>query len=375
MKKCIVASDSFKGTLSSGEICRIAREAVPQIFPECEVVAIPIADGGEGTVDCLLQAMEGQAVCVRVCGAYPDDRVEAVYGKFGETAVIEMAAAAGLPLVGENRDPEQTTTYGVGQLIRHAVENGCRQIYLGIGGSATNDGGCGCAAALGAAFYNAAGEKFVPRGRDLSEIVRIDCTDVRALLRGVSVTVMCDVENPLYGPNGAAYVFAPQKGADNAMVERLDKQLRHLGAVLEHTFGKDYAAMPGAGAAGGMGAGCTALLGASLRPGIETLLDVVGFDRHLQGADLVITGEGRIDSQSVQGKVVSGIARRTKPKGVPLVAIVGCIDDSAAEAYDVGVTAMFSIDRMALPFSQSAARSAQDYKNTLLDVLRLIHGV
>lgn len=372
MKKCIVASDSFKGTLSSQEICQIAKETIPRIFPECEVVAIPIADGGEGTVACLLEAVEGEAVSVPVCGPYPGSRVDAVYGRFGGSAVIEMAAAAGLPLVDGRKNPAETTTYGVGELVRHAVESGCTQIYLGIGGSATNDGGCGCAAALGTAFYNAAGEAFVPRGCDLSEIVRIDCTATRELLRGVTVTVMCDVENPLYGPNGAAYVFSPQKGADSAMVELLDGQLRSLAAVMERTFGQNYADMPGAGAAGGMGAGCTALLGASLRPGIETLLDVVGFDRQLQDAELVITGEGRIDAQSVQGKVISGIAKRTKAKGIPLVAIVGCIDDSAAQAYDMGVTAMFAIDRMALPFSQSAPRSHEDYQNTLSDVLRLI---
>jgi len=374
LKKCIVLSDSFKGTLSSTEIAAIARGAVPEIFPDCEVLAFPVADGGEGTVDCFLEAMPGERVAADVTGPYPGERVRAAYGRFGGTAVVEMAAAAGLPMVGERRDPSRTTTFGVGELIRHAVGAGCRSVLLGLGGSATTDGGCGCAAALGTKFYNAAGETFVPVGATLGDIAAIDNTAADALLRGVTVTVMCDVDNPLCGESGAAYVFGPQKGADEAMVRRLDDGLRRLAGKLAETFGGDFAAVPGAGAAGGMGAGCLAFLRASLRPGIEAVLDTIGFDRLLDGADLVLTGEGRFDAQSARGKVISGIARRTRARGVPLVAIVGCIDDSAAAAYDLGVTAMFAIDRMALPFSQSAARSAADYRATLLDVLRLIRG-
>lgn len=372
MKKCIVISDSFKGTLSSREICRIARETVPPVFPDCEVVCIPVADGGEGTVACFEEAIGAVPVSVSVRGPYGEP-VEAVYGRKGPLAVVEMAAAAGLPLAGERRDPEQTTTYGVGQLIRHAVEGGCTDILLGLGGSATNDGGCGAAAALGARFYRRDGGCFVPVGGTLDQIGDIDISETGRLLEGVRITAMCDVENPLYGPQGAAYIFGPQKGADPDMVRRLDGQLRALSAVLTRRLGRDLSQMAGAGAAGGMGAGCVAFLGAELRSGIEAVLDTVDFDRRLEGADLVITGEGRLDSQSLHGKVISGIAKRTR--GVPLVAVVGCVGEGAEAAYELGVTAVFSINREAESFERSAPKSAVHYRSTLEDILRLLRGV
>lgn len=372
MKKCIVISDSFKGTLSSREICRIAREAVPAVFPECEVDCIPVADGGEGTVACFEEAVGAVPVSVTVRGPYGEP-VEAVYGRKGPLAVVEMAAAAGLPLAGERGDPEHTTTYGVGQLIRHAVEGGCTDILLGLGGSATNDGGCGAAAALGARFYRRDGGCFVPVGSTLDQIGDIDISGTRGLLEGVRITAMCDVENPLYGPRGAAYIFGPQKGADPDMVRRLDGQLRALGDVLTRRLGRDLSQMAGAGAAGGMGAGCASFLGAELRSGIEAVLDAVDFDRRLEGADLVITGEGRLDSQSLCGKVISGIAKRTR--GVPLVAVVGSVGEGAEAAYELGVTAVFSINREAESFERSAPKSAAHYRSTLEDILRLVRGV
>lgn len=374
MKKCIVISDSFKGTLSSLEICEIAGKSIPAFFPDCEIVTIPVADGGEGTVACFLQAIQAAPVPVTVSGPYGEP-VRAVYARSGGRAVVEMASAAGLPMVGDRRDPSATTTYGVGQIIRHAVENGCSEILLGLGGSATNDGGCGCAAALGTRFYDRAGGSFVPVGKTLDQIARIDGSETRNLLERVKVTVMCDVENPLYGPTGAAYVFAPQKGADPEMVRQLDSQLRALDGAIQRDLGHSVARLPGAGAAGGMGAGCIAFLNAELRSGIEAVLDMVDFDRRLEGADLVITGEGRIDSQSVHGKVISGIAKRTRPRHIPLVAIVGCIDESASEAYDLGVTAMFGIDREAVAFSEYAERSGLCYQRTLEDILRLIRAL
>ena len=374
MKKCIVISDSFKGTLSSMEICQIAKQSIPTIFPSCEVIAVPVADGGEGTVDCFIQAIEAIPVAVDVTGPYGEP-IRAVYARKGEKAIIEMACAAGLPMVGERRDPSRTTTYGVGQIIRHAVEQGCREILLGLGGSATNDGGCGCAAALGVEFLDETGTSFVPVGETLDRICRIDLTQAKALLAGVTVTVMCDVDNPLYGPRGAAHVFAPQKGADEAMVLRLDGQLQALDNVFQRELGLSVAQLPGAGAAGGMGGGCVAFLGAALKAGIEAVLETVDLDRILEGADLVITGEGRIDSQSVHGKVISGIARRTAPRNVPLGAIVGSIHESANQAYDLGVTAMFGIDRDATAFETYAPRSGEYYRRTLEDVLRLIRGM
>ena len=371
MKKCVVVSDSFKGTVSSREICAIAQQVIPRHFPACEVVCIPVADGGEGTVDCFVQAMGAQRVGVTVTNAL-GEKSAAAYARLGELAIIEMAAAAGLPQVGERRCPGTATTYGVGELIAHAVDSGCRKILLGLGGSATNDGGCGCAAALGVGFLDADGQSFVPVGDTLGRIARIDTAEAAALLRSVEITVMCDVTNPLYGPTGAAYVFAPQKGADAEKVKSLDAGLRHFGDVIRSQYGLDVSAMPGAGAAGGMGAGCVALLGGTIQSGIDAVLDVTGFDRQLEGADLVITGEGRIDSQSADGKVVSGVARRTRAKGVPLIAIAGGIADSAGAVYDIGVSAMFSTDRAALPVDMLGTRSPGDYEATLSDIMSLI---
>lgn len=370
MKKVIVISDSFKGTLSSQDICAIARKSVPKIFPGCAVAAIPVADGGEGTVGCFIEAVGAQPVTVSVTGPW-GEHVDAVYARSGSRAIIEMASAAGLPMVGKRRDPAATTTCGVGEQIRHAVEHGCTEVLLGLGGSCTNDGGCGCAAALGVRFFDADGKTFVPVGGTLDRIVRIDNTEAERLLAGVTLTLMNDVDNPLCGVRGAAHVFGPQKGADEAMVERLDANLTHLAAVIERTLGRRVADIPGAGAAGGMGAGCAAFLGARMQSGIEAVLDMVDFDAQLSGADLVITGEGRIDAQSVHGKVISGIAKRTRSRGVPLVAIVGCVGSGADEAYDLGVTSIFGIDRTAKAFADYAAESADYYRATLEDVLRL----
>ena len=371
MKKCVVVSDSFKGTVSSREICAIAQRVIPRHFPACEVVCIPVADGGEGTVDCFIQAMGAQRVEVTVTNAL-GEKSAAAYARLDELAIIEMAAAAGLPQVGARRCPGTATTYGVGELIVHAVGSGCKRILLGLGGSATNDGGCGCAAALGVGFLDADGQSFIPVGDTLGRIGRIDTARAEELLRGVEITIMCDVTNPLYGPAGAAYVFAPQKGADAEKVKSLDAGLRHFGDVIRSQLGIDVSMMPGAGAAGGMGAGCAALLGGTIQSGIDAVLDVTGFDRQLEGADLVITGEGRIDSQSADGKVISGVARRTRAKGIPLIAIAGGIADSAVAVYNIGVSAMFSTDRAALPVDMLGARSPGDYEATLNDVMSLI---
>lgn len=371
MRKCIVISDSFKGTLSSREICGIAKESIPRFFPQAEVFAIPVADGGEGTVDCFLEALQGTKVSACVHGPYGEE-ITAAYCRSGDTAVIEMASAAGLPMVAGRADPEQTSTFGVGELIRHAVEHGAKKILLGLGGSCTNDGGCGCAAALGVRFTDRTGTEFVPVGGTLGEITRVDPSEADAFLRGVELTLICDVDHPLYGENGAAYVFAPQKGADEAAVVRLDRNLRSFAAVLQEQLGCALADVPGAGAAGGMGYGCMALLHAKLVPGIKAVLELVRFEEALEGADLVITGEGRIDDQSARGKVISGVAELSKKHGVPLLAIVGSIAEGAESAYDLGVTAMFGIDREARDFRRIADKTQENYRRTLEDVLRLL---
>ena len=374
MKKCIIISDSFKGSISSMEICDMARQSIGKLFPECQAVSIPVADGGEGTVDCFVQAIQAQPVHCAVTGPYGEP-IQATYCRSRNRAVVEMAAAAGLPMVGNRLNPARTSTYGVGQMIRHAVESGCTEILLGLGGSCTNDGGCGCAAALGVKFFRKNGDSFVPVGENLNQIARIDLTEAKQLLDGVQITVMCDVDNPLYGPRGAAYIFGPQKGADKAMVEQLDSQLKSFDEALTRELGLSVSQIPGAGAAGGMGAGCIAFMGAMLKPGIEAVLDMVDFDGQLEGADLVITGEGRIDGQSVHGKVISGVARRVNPKGIPLVAVVGGIADGAEEAYALGVTAMFGCDRESVGYKNYAHKAKENYQRTLEDVLRLVRAV
>lgn len=260
MKKVILIPDSFKGTMSSAEICTVMAQAVQEYYPDAQVHSVPVADGGEGSVDSFLQAVGGEKVSVPVKGPYFEE-VPAFYGMLPDgVAVIEMAAAAGLPLVGERLHAEQTTTYGVGELMAHALERGCKRLVVGLGGSATNDGGCGAAAALGAVFRNAAGEAFVPVGATLAEVAEIDLSGLHPALASAELVTMCDIDNPLCGPLGAAHVFAPQKGADPAMVELLDAGLAHLADVVERCTGRDIRQLHGAGAAGGMGGGMVAFV-------------------------------------------------------------------------------------------------------------------
>ena len=380
MKMCIVISDSFKGSLSSGEICDIARACFAEVLSDCELTAIPVADGGEGTVDCFHQVCGGELVPVTVQGPFGQD-MEAAYLRLdGGRAVIEMASSAGLPLVGDRRDPRITSTYGVGQQIRHAVEQGSTQILLGLGGSCTNDGGCGCAAALGVRFLDRAGQAFVPTGGTLDQIAHIDVSGARQLLQTVKLTAMCDIDNPMHGTTGASYIFGPQKGADPAMVEFLDGQLKALDAVIQRELHRAVADVPGAGAAGAFGAGILAFLDGTLCPGIEAVLDLVDFDGKLKDCDLVITGEGRFDSQSIRGKVVSGVSRRAKRQGVPVAVIAGSVAEdveSVSADPDSGVTAVFSINRQAMDYSESRPFSRRNYRYTLENLLRLMkstHG-
>ncbi|MDD3429007.1 MAG: glycerate kinase [Oscillospiraceae bacterium] len=370
MKDIILIPDSFKGTMSSMEICAIMEQAIKKHYPLAQVHSVPVADGGEGSVDSFLQAVGGKKVSVMVKGPYFED-IEAFYGILPDgVAIIEMAAAAGLPLVGENKHAEKTTTFGVGQLMLHAAKNGCKKMIIGLGGSATNDGGCGAAAAAGIAFKNADGDTFIPVGETLSEISKIDATGLNSVLHDIEIVTMCDIDNPLCGPLGAAHVFAPQKGAAPQIVAQLDSGLAHLAAVVQQALGKDITNLHGAGAAGGMGGGMVGFFNSTLQMGIETVLDTVGFDSLLQHADFVFSGEGKIDFQSLLGKVVIGVARRTKKANVPLIAVVGDIDDNIEKAYDEGVTAIFSINRVAVPFEQAKPRSKSDMLLTMDNILR-----
>lgn len=373
MTKVVLIPDSFKGTMSSAEICDIMRRAILSHYPSAQVISIPVADGGEGSVDAFLSAVSGEKRIVTVSGPYFEP-VESFYGVIddGKTAVIEMAACAGLPLVGERRNPMETTTFGVGQLIAHAVESGCRTIVMGLGGSATNDVGCGCAAALGARFLDKEGKEFVPAGGTLKDVCRIDLSQMLPALQGVNIIAMCDIDNPLYGPSGAAHVFAPQKGADETAVALLDEGLRHIDRVIQADLGLKTAELPGAGAAGGMGCGMVAFFGARLQMGIETVLDIVHFDAIASGADMVFSGEGKIDSQSIRGKVVIGVARRTAAAGIPLVAVVGDIGDGAEAAYEKGVSAVFSINRVAVSYKEARPRAKNDLYLTMDNLMRFL---
>ena len=374
MKKCIIISDSFKGTLSSSEICAIAEEAVSRFFPECTLCKVPVADGGEGTVACFQEACGGELVRLTVQGPFGEP-VEAAYLQLpGGQAVVEMAAAAGLPLVGDRKDPRKASTYGVGQLIRHAAEQGNRKILLGLGGSCTNDGGCGCAAALGVRFLDQDGQSFVPVGDTLADICSIDLSGT-SYLRDVQLTAMCDIDNPMHGPTGAAYVFGPQKGADPETVTFLDSQLVSLDETIRRELGRQVADIPGAGAAGAFGAGMVAFFQAQLRPGIEAVLDLVGFDDMLEGCDMVFTGEGRLDSQSLRGKVLSGVGKRARAHGVPVVAIVGGVTpdtEDVCDCQDAIISAIFTINRQAVDFEKSKGSSHQNYQRTFENILRLI---
>ena len=374
--KFVLIPDSFKGTLSSSQICEILKTGVEKHFPGSETVSIPVADGGEGSVDAFIAAVGGTKEHVTVKNPYFED-MESYYGLIdeGQTAVIEMAAAAGLPQVGSTPDAAGATTYGVGELIRHALKVGCTKLILGLGGSATTDGGCGMAAALGVVFRDEQGKAFVPVGGTLHRIHSVDLDGLDPRLAKMEIVAMCDIDNPLFGPEGAAYVFGPQKGADPACVEFLDQGLRHLAQIMRKTVGSDQENCPGAGAAGGLGYGMQAFLGARLQMGIETVLDTVHFDEKLAGATMVFSGEGKIDSQSVRGKVISGIAKRTKAAGVPLVAVVGDIGDDMEEAYQQGVSAVFSINRLAIPYEKSKLRAPEDLRLTMENIIRFIHVI
>ena len=373
MEKILLVPDSFKGTLSSRQVCQVMAGQLRRFFPQAQVKSIPVADGGEGSVEAFLAAAGGERRTRTVTGPFGEP-VEAFYGILGDgrTAVIEMAACAGLPLAEGRLNPERATTYGVGELLLAAKEADCTKAILGLGGSCTNDGGAGAAAALGAKFTRADGAAFVPTGGTLGEIAALDVSPVAQALQGMELTAMCDIDNPLYGEAGAAVVFAPQKGADAAMVARLDAGLRHLGQVSARCLGRDFSHLPGAGAAGGLGFGMAAFCGAQLRMGIDAVLDAVGFDSLLPGTDVVFTGEGKIDSQSARGKVVSGVAARCRKAGVPVVAVVGQIGQGFEEMYQQGLTAVFSINRAAQPFAESRFHAGENLALTMENIARLL---
>jgi glycerate 2-kinase len=332
--RILVAPDSFKGSLSAADAAMAMGRGVRRALPRASVRIFPVSDGGEGFLDALVPAMGGTAIWSDVCGPLPSQRVRARWALVakGTTAVIEMAAASGLLLVPpDERDPRVTTSFGVGELIRTALDRGVTSILVGIGGSATNDGGAGMASALGVKFLDSAGILLPGGGAALGRLARIDIDGLDARLGKTPVTVACDVTNPLTGPEGASSVFGPQKGASPEAVRILDAALRQYAEVLRETLGIDVAEVPGSGAAGGLGAGLIAFCGARLASGIDVVLDATGFNGALASSDLVQTGEGRLDSQTRSGKALAGLLRRAREAHVPVAAIAGTVEGGPGE--------------------------------------------
>lgn len=372
MKKIVCIPDSFKGTLSSLSVCEVMKTAIAHRLPTCEVVTIPVADGGEGSVDAFLSAVGGEKVMCETLNPYFEP-MQSFYGRSAnDVAIIEMAASAGLPLVHNRANPSLTTTYGVGQLIVHAIENGAKNIIVGLGGSCTNDGGCGAAVALGVKFYNKYGELFTPVGATLIDIASIDTSLAAQKLQGITVTTMCDIDNPLYGTLGAAHIFAPQKGADAHMVQQLDEGLQHLANMMLQWCDTDVSVLKGAGAAGGMGAGMVAFCKSKLQMGIETILDAVDFENVIKDADIIFTGEGRIDAQSLRGKVVIGVGRRAKRCQIPVIAIVGAIGTDISQVYEHGISAIFSINPVPEDFEIAKHKSHTNLALTVDNIIRTL---
>lgn len=362
MKKFVLVPDSFKGTLTSKEVCDILSEQLRLKYKDVDIVRILIADGGEGSVDAFLEAVGGKKEIITVTS--PNfETVEAYYGLIdnGKTAIIESSVACGLLLV-KKPNPLVTTTFGVGELIKDALDKNVNKIIIGLGGSGTNDGGAGCLAALGVKFYNDNNKTFIPVGGILKDIRKIDITGIDQRLKDIEIIIMCDVDNPLYGPEGAAYVFSPQKGANRKMVEILDNNLKMYAKIMEKELGFTEWNFKGAGAAGGLAYGLKACLNAKIQMGIDTLLDVVGFDNIIKDADIIFTGEGKLDGQSLRGKVISGVAHRAKKMFRKVIAVVGSLDKSGLDILHQGVSEILITNYQNLPFEQAAPRAKEDMR-------------
>ncbi len=348
--KIVIASDSFKGSLTSSEVADAVSEGVRRHHPSAEIIRINVADGGEGTTAAILDSTEGELVTLEVSDPL-GRKIEASYGLIdhGRTAVIEIAAASGLTLLSHSeRNPMYTSTFGTGEMIADALKRGCRKFMIGLGGSATNDGGMGMLTALGYEFYDKEGRRLDACGASLGKISTFDGSAAVQKLDESEFIIACDVNNPLYGHNGAACVFGPQKGADGSMVVNLDNGLRNLSEIIKIKLGKDVSYIPGAGAAGGLGGAFIAFMNARLVPGIEMVLDAIKFDDLVHGADLVITGEGRIDRQTPMGKVPYGVLKRAKNMGIKTIVLGGSIEE-CAETRSMGFDALIQITPAGMP--------------------------
>lgn len=343
--KVVIAIDSFKGSLSSNELGDALSLGIKKVYKDVEIIKIPIADGGEGTVEAMVYGTGGKFIEVEVHGPLMN-KIKATYGILGDgkTAIIEMATASGLPLVPvEKRNPNKTTTFGTGELIKDAIKKGCREFIIGIGGSATNDGGLGMMQGLGYKFYDKEEKELGQGGEIMNQIEKIDSTQALEELSQCKFLVACDVDNPFYGPRGAAHVYGKQKGANEQMILELDNGLKHLSEILNKTYNIDINSLPGAGAAGGLGGGIVAFLNGILKPGIEIILEKVEFEKKVINSDFVITGEGRIDFQTVMGKAPVGVSKLAKKYNIPVIALAGSVADDADKTHEAGIDSIFSI--------------------------------
>lgn len=360
--KIVIAPDSFKESVSAEKCAAAIKAGFLSVFPQADCVCLPIADGGEGTVTAMVEATGGRVISLMATGPM-GEAVPAFYGHngAGDTAFIEMAAASGLMLVpAEARDPLLATSYGTGEIIRHALDAGIRHLILGIGGSATVDGGMGMAQALGVRFLDASGENLGYGGGELARLARIDMSQIDPRLAECRIEVACDVDNPLTGPRGASVVFAPQKGASPAMVEILERGMENYAQVIQMTTGQEVQTLIGGGAAGGMGVAARIFLNATLKPGIDIVIDAVHLDDSIREADLVITGEGRIDSQTTGGKAPLGVARVAQKYGVPVIGIAGVLSEDVEVVHQHGIDAVFSILPALAPLSEVLAKGEQN---------------
>lgn len=343
--KIVIAPDSFKGSLTALEVASAIEEGLNKYSKDFIIEKVPMADGGEGTVESLVSLTNGEIINVKVKDPLMRE-INGFYGLLGDkkTAVIEMAAASGLPLLKlDERNPLITSTYGTGQLIKDALDRGCKNFIIGIGGSATNDGGTGMLKVLGVKFLNKDNKELKDGAVELNQLYKIDMTNFDKRILECNIKVACDVENPLCGENGASFIFGAQKGADKEMMKVLDENLHHYGEVLENTFNMDVIDVPGAGAAGGMGAACIAVIKAKLERGIDIIVQESKLSEKLENCDLVFTGEGRIDYQTKFGKTPFGVASEARKKNIPVIALAGSIGEGTDTLYEVGFDGIFSI--------------------------------
>jgi len=372
--KIVIAPDSFKESLSAEAVAEAIARGFQTVFSDAKLVLLPVADGGEGTTDSLVAATKGQRFTQQATGPLGEP-VEAFWGLLGDgkTAVVETAAASGLDLIDSSqRDPLNATTHGTGELILAAIDKGAKHIIVGLGGSATNDGGAGMLQALGLGLLDAEGQQIPAGGAGLEKLDRIDLTTLDSRLANVRFDVACDVDNPLIGDNGASAIFGPQKGATPEMVKALDTNLKHFAAITKQATGKDIISIPGAGAAGGLGGAFLGFLNATLKSGIDIVLDAVDYEKHLEGASLVITGEGRIDSQTIRGKTPIGVSKRAKAFGnIPVIALAGSVSEDSAVVHEHGIDALFSVVPGVVRLEDALADADENLYRTARNVAKI----